>query len=436
MKIACYCRVSTENQIENYSIDEQRERLAAFCKAKGVNDTEFFVDAGWSGGNLERPAMRRMLEKIRLGEIQTVAVCKLDRLSRSQKDTLYLIEDVFEKYGVSLVSLCENFDTGTPFGKAMTGILSVFAQLEKERIAERFTMGRVGRAKSGLFHGGGNAPTGYDYVNGHLEINELEAAAVREIFARFLKGESVRAVQRNVCEKYGFPGNPSTVYNILKNSLYIGRVKFGGREYAGEHTPIISESDFFAANMLLSKRSPGENKPFRAGYLLSGLVMCACNAPCHANHGYYKCSVRAKTSKNIGYVCHNPYIAISELDELVKDVVMQLSVQLPEFEQLPLDDHSKALAALCAKEKRITELYENAGITLEQALGKLREISRQKQALSPPPTAPSDSFPEPKNVIAEFFANADLSESRALLRSLISRVVITPAGDVEIHWKI
>ncbi len=195
MKIACYCRVSTENQVENYSIDEQRERLAAFCKAKGMENAEFFVDAGWSGGNLDRPAMRLMLEKIRLGEIQSVAVYKLDRLSRSQKDTLYLIEDVFERYGVSLVSLCENFDTGTPFGKAMTGILSVFAQLEKERIAERFTMGRVGRAKSGLFHGGGNAPTGYDYVNGHLEINEVEAAAVREIFARFLKGESVRAVQ-------------------------------------------------------------------------------------------------------------------------------------------------------------------------------------------------------------------------------------------------
>ena len=177
--VACYCRVSTENQIENYSIDEQRERLEAFCKAKGWVRPEMFVDPGCSGGTLDRPALRSLLDEVKHGKFGTVVVYKLDRLSRSQKDTLWLIEDVFNKYDVSFVSVCENFDTGTPFGKAMIGILSVFAQLEKDQITERFTMGRIGRAKNGLFHGGGNAPTGYDYVDGHLIVNEFEALQVR-----------------------------------------------------------------------------------------------------------------------------------------------------------------------------------------------------------------------------------------------------------------
>ena len=107
-----------------------------------------------------------------------VVVYKLDRLSRSQKDTLTLIEDNFIKNKVEFVSINENFDTSTPFGRAMIGILSVFAQLEKDQITERFTMGRIGRAKNGLYHGGPTAPTGYDYVDGKLVINEYEAIQV------------------------------------------------------------------------------------------------------------------------------------------------------------------------------------------------------------------------------------------------------------------
>ena len=103
-----------------------------------------------------------MLTDIDYGIIDLVVVYKLDRLSRSQKDTLTLIEDCFLSKNVDFISINENFDTSTPFGRAMIGILSVFAQLEKDQITERFTMGRIGRAKSGYFHGGPTAPTGYD----------------------------------------------------------------------------------------------------------------------------------------------------------------------------------------------------------------------------------------------------------------------------------
>ena len=187
-KVVCYIRVSTENQLENYSIDEQTERLKAYCKAMGWQIQKIYTDGGYSGGNTNRPALQNMLNDIKIRKnIEAVVVYKLDRLSRSQKDTLTLIEDYFLKNKVDFVSVCENFDTSSPFGKAMIGILSVFAQLEKDQITERFTMGRIGRSKAGYFHGGGNAPKGYDYIDGKLIVNEYEAMQVKEVFELFLR---------------------------------------------------------------------------------------------------------------------------------------------------------------------------------------------------------------------------------------------------------
>ena len=201
IKGACYVRVSTDNQLENYSIEEQTDRLKAYCKAKDIHIVKFYTDGGYSGGNLNRPALQQMLTDIDHGIIDLVVVYKLDRLSRSQKDTLTLIEDRFLTRNVDFISINENFDTSTPFGRAMIGILSVFAQLEKDQITERFTMGRIGRAKNGYFHGGGNAPTGYDYIDGNLVVNQYEALQVQELYNRFIKGYSVYDCWRYMQQK-------------------------------------------------------------------------------------------------------------------------------------------------------------------------------------------------------------------------------------------
>lgn len=127
MVVVGYARVSTENQLENYSIEEQTDRLKAYCAAKGWSLRKLYVDGGFSGGNTNRPALQQMLTAIRQGGVDAVVVYKLDRLSRSQKDTLTLIEDELIAHGADFVSINENFDTSTPFGRAMIGILSVFA---------------------------------------------------------------------------------------------------------------------------------------------------------------------------------------------------------------------------------------------------------------------------------------------------------------------
>ena len=134
-KVAIYVRVSTTSQAEEgYSIEEQKDKLEAYCKIKDWSVYKVYTDGGFSGSNTNRPAIEQLIKDAQKKKFDTVLVYKLDRLSRSQKDTLYLIEEVFIKNGIEFLSLQENFDTSTPFGKAMIGLLAVFAQLEREQI--------------------------------------------------------------------------------------------------------------------------------------------------------------------------------------------------------------------------------------------------------------------------------------------------------------
>ena len=296
---ACYVRVSTENQKENYSIEEQKSRLRAFCKAKDIVIGKMYVDGGYSGGNLRRPALQELLR--RLPEYDLVIVYKLDRLSRSQKDTLMLIEDYFLARKVDFISVCENFDTSPPLGRAMIGMLSVVAQLEKEQITERFTMGRIARAKNGYYHGGPTAPVGYDYVDGRLIVNEKKARQVRELFERFCRGASIHDCWLHMQARYGASGGWSSetqIRHVLVNEVYLGKVKFQGESYPGLHPPVIPEELFSRAQALLQERKSSlsaGSRPFAPRTLLSGLLICGqCGARFHGEHGWYVCGGRRK----------------------------------------------------------------------------------------------------------------------------------------------
>ena len=341
---ACYVRVSTDHQRENYSIGEQTSRLQAFCQAKDITIGKIYTDGGYSGGNLNRPALQEMLSHLK--EYDIVIVYKLDRLSRSQKDTLLLIEDYFLASKVDFISVCENFDTSTPLGRAMIGMLSVFAQLEKDQITERFTMGRIARAKNGYYHGGSTAPTGYDYINGRLVINDTEARQVQELYERFRQGHSIhdcwQYMQSRYDTKYGGWKSETLVRNVLRNEVYIGKVKFKQKTYPGNHPPIIPETLFYEVQELLQKRKKEnsfsgsgnlQKTPFTPRTLLSGLLYCErCSARFHGEHGNYSCYSRTKGSRKYikNPACRNRKWQIAELDTLIIDAVCRLK-----FEPLP-----------------------------------------------------------------------------------------------------
>ena len=459
LMVVGYARVSTENQLENYSIDEQTTRLAAYCKAKGWTLLHTYVDGGFSGGNTNRPALQQMLRAVREQKIDAVVVYKLDRLSRSQKDTLTLIEDELLAHGTDFVSINENFDTSTPFGRAMIGILSVFAQLEKDQITERFLMGRMGRGKAGYFHGGGNAPTGYDYVDGLLRVNEYEAIQVRELFQRFLDGQSINAIMRALNQRYTTKWTAAKVRNVLRNSLYIGKVNSFGAEYDGVHPPLVDTATFQEANRLFenSRREiaqhPTLKNPFRAGYLLSGLVRCArCGARYSANHGYYKCYSRAKSSPKfvVDPNCKNDNWPIEELDALVVGQVNALvsddslldAVVSRHDEPVKVDKDAirRQLQELDRQLSKLIDLYQVGGIPMEAVTSRAKDLSAQRDALQAQLDAP-DAIPACEmflNAVKAYkagFVDGDTDKRRLLLGNLI-RSVIIDGRSVRMEWRL
>ena len=266
MKVALYPRVSSHEQVEGYSIGEQIDRLTKYCEAMGWEIYKIYTDPGYSGGNIERPGLQEMLKDIKAGKVDKVVVYKLDRLSRSQKDTMMLIEDEFLAYGVDFVSMSENFDTSTPFGRAMIGILAVFAQLERENIKERTMIGKEARAKEGKWGGGSSEPVGYDYdpVTEELNINDYEAMQIREAAELFLKGAPMRTICREFAEKcYTYRGqsgrvslwDPKRLKYVFANKLYIGFMKHGENWYPGSHTPILEVETFERLQKLLDQRA-------------------------------------------------------------------------------------------------------------------------------------------------------------------------------------
>lgn len=272
MKAALYIRVSTQDQVENYSIGIQKERLEALCKSKGWDIFEVYIDGGYSGSTLDRPALQQMLFDLK--NIDVVVVYKLDRLSRSQRDTLSLIEEHFLKNNVDFVSMTETLDTSTPFGKAMLGILSVFAQLERETIAERMKMGLIKRAENGLHGMGGNYdPSGYIRQDGHLIINEDEAKHIQLVYNLYEQYHSITKVQKRLKELGETVWRFRRYHDVLRNNLYCGYVTFAGENYKGVHDLIITEEQFDRVQALL-KRHKGHNAHKAKQSLLSGLIIC------------------------------------------------------------------------------------------------------------------------------------------------------------------
>ncbi|WP_423337749.1 recombinase family protein [Melissococcus plutonius] len=285
MQTAIYVRVSTNEQAEEgYSIDEQIDKLTKFCEIKEWNVTHIYKDPGFTGSNMERPGLQKLIRDVKLNRIDTILVYKLDRLSRSQKDTLYLIEDIFEAKQTAFVSLNENFDTSTPFGKAMIGILAVFAQLEREQIKERMTMGKLGRAKSGKAMSWHWAPFGYKYIDGNYVINDLESQVVKQIFYDYLSGISITKLKDKLNEEghiaKDIPWSYRTIRQTLDNPTYAGYTKYKDQIFEGNHMAIISKDIFNKTQEQLAIRQQAayaknnNPRPFQAKYLISGLVRC------------------------------------------------------------------------------------------------------------------------------------------------------------------
>jgi site-specific DNA recombinase len=476
IRVVIYVRVSSKEQVDGYSIGEQIERLEKYADAMEWDIVKTFVDPGYSGGNTDRPGLKEMIKEIEKGGIDKVVVYKLDRLSRSQLDTLYLIEKVFLANNTDFVSMSENFDTSTPFGRAMIGILAVFAQLEREQIRERMTMGKEARAKEGKWHGSKYVPLGYEYNESTdlLEVNDYEAMQVRELFDTFLTGVPLRSIETAFFEK-GYTHkhgvwDSKAMRRVLKNKVYLGYLRHKDNYYKAEHTPIISEETYERAQELLKQREEQYKefyrKPGARTTYLGGMLYCKhCGAKYAKQLGgsskygklyYYCCYSRSKKVKKMikDPSCMNKYWRMEVLDEIVLNEIKKLAID-PEYintlkNETPVESETPdkikiiqdEIASIDVQISRFMDLYGIGKFTIDQVSQKIDPLNEKRSALEKElnklnferGAITEERAIEIINSFEDILERGNFDEIRLVIESLIYYIELDN-DDVYIHWK-
>jgi site-specific DNA recombinase len=283
LRCAVYTRKSTEEGLEQEfnSLDAQREACEAYVasqKAEGwLLVPDRYDDGGYSGGTLERPALKRLMADIETQRVDVVVVYKIDRLSRSLMDFARLVE-VFDRNEVTFVSVTQSFNTTTSMGRLTLNILLSFAQFEREVIGERIRDKFAASRRKGMWMGGW-APLGYDIKDRKLIVNEREARLVRSIFTRFARRIPPQLLVEQLAKegarsKSGKPIDKPYLYRLLHNRVYLGEAVHKGTSYPGEHEAIIAP-ELWADVHALINASPRERRKRPLGRtpaLLKGLV--------------------------------------------------------------------------------------------------------------------------------------------------------------------
>ena len=275
-RCAVYTRKSHEEGLEQEynSLEAQRDAGQAFIASQRhegwIAAEERYDDGGYSGGNMERPALRRLLADIEARRIDVVVVYKIDRLSRSLADFARIV-DLFDAHGVTFVSVTQQFNTTTSMGRLTLNILLSFAQFEREVTGERIRDKIAASKAKGLWMGG-VPPLGYDVRDRKLVINEAEAALVRQIFTRFAEhGSAVKLVRELHIEGHttkswvtqdgrvrtGGPIDKQYIYKLIRNRAYLGEIVHKGTAHPGQHQPIIDRMIWDRVQDVIESRKMG-----------------------------------------------------------------------------------------------------------------------------------------------------------------------------------
>jgi site-specific DNA recombinase len=299
LRCAIYTRKSTEEGLEQdfNSLDAQREASQSFIQSQRregwIALLEHYDDGGFTGANMDRPALTRLLAAVEAGELDCVVVYKVDRLSRSLLDFTRIL-GLFDKHGVSFVAVTQQFNTSTSLGRLTLNILLSFAQFERELIGER-TRDKMSAARRKGKWVGGCPVLGYDVdpSGGRLVVNEAEAEQVRAIFALFEEqgsiGRTLMEVHRRGWQlkswtrraggfRAGKPFTLPSLRRLLSNILYTGAVRHRGQTYPGQHAAILAPTVWERVQQGITR-----DKAFPQGLLrnkhsalLNGLLHCEC----------------------------------------------------------------------------------------------------------------------------------------------------------------
>ena len=351
-----YIRVSTERQVEGYSIEGQITQIEQYCQFNGYELVDIYADRGISGKSMNRPELQRMLNDAKNGKLDCVMVYKTNRLARNTSDLLTIVEEL-HRQNVEFFSLSERMEVKNSTGKLMLQILASFSEFERNTILENIYTGQRQRALKGYYQG--NLPLGYNNIPDNkkeLMINQHEANIVKYIFESYAKGHGYRKIanalnHKGYVTKKGNPFSISAVTYILSNPFYIGKIQFAKYKdwndkrrkglndkpviAEGKHTPIISQSLW---DKVQARKRQVSEKPQVHGKgtnILTGIISCPqCSAPMAASNTtntlkdgtkkrirYYSCSnFRNKGSK----VCSANSVRADVIEKYVMDQILEI----------------------------------------------------------------------------------------------------------------
>src|SRR5215472_5291740 len=347
VRCAVYTRKSTEEGLEQEfnSLDAQRESAQAYIQSQQPEGwaclPDRYDDGGFTGGNTDRPALQRLLADIAAGKVDAVVVYKIDRLSRSLLDFAKMME-LFEAHRVALVSVTQLFNTATSMGRLVLNVLLSFAQFEREIIAER-TRDKIAATRRKGKWAGGRPILGYDVdaKGGKLLLNEDEAVQVRALFQLYLElggllpvveelarrgWTNKRWTNRQGRQAGGESFTRTSLYRLLINVAYVGKVRYKGEVHVGEHPAIIDPQLFQRVQTLLrqNKVSGGAEVRNAFSFVLKGLLRCVpCQCamtPTHTcrngtrRYRYYVCS---KATKHGRKTCPAPSVPAAQIEDFV-----------------------------------------------------------------------------------------------------------------------
>lgn len=498
--VAIYIRWSTEDQGEGTTLDVQLDSCKAYILSQGwaFRDDLVFVDDGVSGATMERPALRRLREKISQRLVDCVVVYKLDRLSRSMLDVVKLVLEEWDGL-CSIKSAREPIDTITPTGRMFFYQLMSFAEWERAVIRDRMTSGRIRRAQEGR-HPGASLPYGYRKTTGkQIEQHPEQAPVVSRIFRLYLSGIGCRTISKTL-DTEGFPGpgggkwGEPTLGRILANPAYMGRFIYGKQKVKGKRkvssdTPlvikdgffpaIVTEQEFEAVQRLRAerpgvRRNQGSGRSLGSQILLTGLLKCTCGRSCVGvgqvrrgiSYRYYICGGAQATGS---HVCNAGNIRQDLLDNLVvrklltlfrgSDARERLVGHLTRDIQIRFEETATARQAaereahrLEESERRIKGLFIDGKLSLEEYRQLQAELNAKLAEARSTFQVAAESEESAKAALGHHRLNTvlldrinewetlSLPEQKQLLRQFISHIVThrdkaTSEVRFEIAWR-
>lgn len=451
MECVAYMRVSTEKQAEEGNgLESQKRDIENYCRRNELIVTDWYIDDGYTGANMNRPELQRLISDCGNKKVKCVVAFKLDRISRSMIDGLYMIERIFQPNNVIFKCVHDSVSYNSPMEQAYTQMMAVFAQLDKNTMMLRMRGGMLERVKQGYWMGGGNLPYCYSYSKeqGILIPIPERAEQARKALELFISGYSDVKI-KEIC---GFKGE-RIVYNVLTSVINIGMIPYKGEVYQGKHEPIFDKDKFNLGLELRKSRRSAKSFCKTEPNLLTGLCYCGvCGCAMryqkwtNGKHKIY-CMSRNKSMSylpNYNANCNNSLEWADYIEKQVEEEILKISLDLssykPKEKATKLEIMQSQLDKEKTKLKRLYELYADGNDTV---LSMIKELEAQIKEMKANIAAESKNTANMQKTefvyenikkLADVWDNIDKKQKNMILKSIIKKIVIVN-GNIEIQLK-